>query len=440
MALAPATAGAQGQQGSGSPYSAYGLGGLVGGTQASQAFMGGAGVALHDPYSVIHVNPATYPTLGRPAFETAVVMRGQRYLSGDVSRRGGRTDLLGLTFGVPFGNGRWGVALGLNPVSKVGYEVSDRAALGATGQEVEFRYSGMGGLDRVFVGAGHNILLKRDSIGNGHRLSAGVNFDRLFGTIDEVRKAYYPPTSGYVNTMVLSSLTVGGSVFGVGVQYQGDLIERTRRTDEGLRYIVGASMELPADLGARRTGSVSSFVVGGAGVEFPVDTISWTEGGRGTMGLPPLYVFGISVLNDRWTVTLEHRRRDWRQLRVDVGGFDPHSDLGNNASYILGGSYRPAGETRGTFWTSTLYRAGFRYTNDYLVVAGRQLQEIGMSFGMSLPLMGSTTRSRLNLGAEVGRKGSREEGLIEQRFTHLFIGITITPDLREQWFKKRRIE
>jgi hypothetical protein len=77
---------------------------------------------------------------------------------------------------------------------------------------------------------------------------------------------------------------------------------------------------------------------------------------------------------------------------------------------------------------------------DYLVVKNTQLDEIGMSFGMSLPVMGSSTRSRLNIGAELGERGSLENGLLRERFADVYIGISITPDLREQWFKKRRIE
>ena len=81
-----------------------------------------------------------------------------------------------------------------------------------------------------------------------------------------------------------------------------------------------------------------------------------------------------------------------------------------------------------------------RYYNDYLVVNDTQLQEIGMSFGVSLPLMGSTTRSRLNLGTELGERGTTANGLIQEHYATVFLGVTITPDLREQWFKKRRIE
>jgi hypothetical protein len=438
--LLPTATSGQGQQGSGSPYSAYGLGSLMGSTQASQAMMGGAGVALYDPFSVIQINPASYASLSRPAFETAVVIRAQQFRSGDISQSGQRTDLLGLTFGVPFGNGRWGLALGLNPVSSVRYTISDSRPLGSAGETVDFEYSGSGGLNRAFIGSAHSIPFKRDSLGNGSTLSFGANFNYDFGTVDEVRKAYYPRSTGYVNTLVVNSLSLNGLVAGLGARFQGDIKPKTTRTDKGLRYMIGASMELPTNLGAQRSGSISTFILGGSGVEFPLDTVSGTTGTKGSMGLPPLYVVGFTVFNAQWAATVEHRRRDWSQLRVDVEGLDLHSDLGVNASYIVGGSYRPAGDGRGTFWTSTIYRAGFRFSDDYLVVGERQLQEIGMSFGMSLPLMGSTTRSRLNLGAELGRNGSREEGLIEQRFAHFFIGLTITPDLREQWFKKRRIE
>ncbi len=74
------------------------------------------------------------------------------------------------------------------------------------------------------------------------------------------------------------------------------------------------------------------------------------------------------------------------------------------------------------------------------MVGGKQLDEIGMSFGISLPVMGSSTRSRLNFGAELGDRGTTDNGLIQERYAAVYIGVTITPDIREQWFKKRRIE
>ena len=440
LLLVSGTVQGQGLQGSGSPYSAYGFGNLVGSAQVTQAFMGGAGVAVYDQYGVMPINPASYASLARPVFEIGMALRVQEFVTGKERQVGQRSDLLGFSLAGSFGQGRWGFALGLNPVSKVGYRVSDTQPLGNTGQEVEFQYAGIGGLDRAFIGLGHNIILKRDSLGNGPRWSVGANLNYLFGTIDESRKAFYPQGGGFLNTNSISSLTMRDPMFTIGTQFQGDLRKRTGRTDNGLRYMVGASSELPASLNAKYNKLVNSFVLSGSNIEFPVDTISFVQGAKGSVTLPPSYAVGFSVYNSKWAITVEHRRRNWNTLSVDVEGFSSRSELGANASYILGGSFKPAGDNRGGFWKTTIYRAGFRYTDDYLVVANDQLNEFGMSFGMSLPVMGSSTRSRLNFGAELGKKGTSDNGLIEQRFADFYIGLTLTPDNREAWFRKRRIE
>src|SRR5690349_10382915 len=85
---------AQGQQGSGSPYSAYGFGELAGATQVSQALMGGVGVALADPFSVSRVNPASYCSLMHTSFEAGGVWRNAHYDTEMVSSKGQRSDLL----------------------------------------------------------------------------------------------------------------------------------------------------------------------------------------------------------------------------------------------------------------------------------------------------------------------------------------------------------
>jgi hypothetical protein len=185
---------------------------------------------------------------------------------------------------------------------------------------------------------------------------------------------------------------------------------------------------------------VNSFGVGSSGVEFPIDTSFFADGTKGSLALPVGFGVGFTVFDQHWAVSAEVRQRDWRQLRVRVEGYELPSELAQNISYALGASFRPAKEVGGTFWQRTIYRAGVRYNQDYLVVGGKQLTEVGVSGGMSFPLMGSSTRSRFNIGAEYSDRGSTENGLVRQRSASVFVGITITPDVREQWFKKRRID
>lgn len=430
---------AQGPQGSGSPYSAYGFGELLGCTQVVRASMGGVGIAMFDPFGLDASNPASYAGLNRPVFETGVALRNMQFSSADVSSRGSRADYLGLSFGAPFNKGRSGLALGLAPVTDVGYLISNTSPLPSGDGDVRYEYGGDGGLSKAYLGLAQTIEGKRDSLGNGSRLSLGANINYLFGRVDETRKAIYP-AGGYYNTNAYSSLFVGDVLFTVGTQFQGDLVRRTSLESSGLRYMIGVSAELGTNLSAQRTELVSSFYYGSTGVEIPFDTIQFVEEAKGSIGLPMSIGFGAGVFNTHWNVSLEHRRRDWTQLTREGEGVQQRGTLALQGTTALGASYRPAGDIGGSFWERTIYRMGFRYMQDYLVVNETQLTEFGMSFGLSLPVMGSSTRSRVSFGAELGERGTLEDGLIKERFADVYIGISITPDSREQWFKKRRIE
>ncbi len=465
-ALVPTVALGQGQQGSGSPYSAYGLGDLTGTTQVAQALMGGVGVGLIDPYSVISANPASYVSLRVPVFETGLVGRAIDLRTENARATGGRTDILGLSLGVPVGRGnlqqgtaqpanRWGFAFGLSPVSKVGYQISEQR------NDVRFEYSGDGGLNRAFLGLGLVVWQTNDTIHKGSRLSIGANLNYLFGNIEETRKAYYSSGSNHYNSSVSSRLIVRSPTATTGLQFSGDLItlakaqarlqrKRAERQDEAekvnnrsaepLRYTIGLSAELPASLYAERTELINSFAVGSSGVEFPYDTLSFRESEPGRVDLPLLFGIGFSVYNSRWTLSAEHKRRDWSQFAVRVEEQQFRSELTAHEIYAIGAGFTPAGDRRGTLLQRTTYKAGVRYSRDYRMVLGQQLQEIGMGFGIALPVMAPATRSRVNLGVEFAEKGTTDNGLLKERSVNVFVGVTITPDVREQWFKKRRLE
>ena len=64
-----------------------------------------------------------------------------------------------------------------------------------------------------------------------------------------------------------------------------------------------------------------------------------------------------------------------------------------------------------------------------------------MNFGISLPLISSRSLSRINLGVELGKLGTLEDGLIEEKYFKFLIGFSLAPDSRyDRWFKKRKYE
>lgn len=475
--LAACPAAAQVQQDSGSPYSAHALGDLIGPGQVVQAGMGGLGVTTADPFSVARANPATYPWLAHATFEMGVAARWMRMRIGDDASTGRNLRLQGFSVGVPFGRGKWGLALGLQPYSTTAYRIEDR--LGIAEGEVRHLYMGEGGISRSYLGLGRVLWQRRDSTGRLARLTIGANFEFLFGTLTASRKAYYPLGTGHYNSSIESSLALRAPTATVGILHSADLIgpERARQAmarrkerilakdrrlemdwlnagrdpagrrhlrvpkgrGEALRWRAGLGIDLPTTFAAQHTLLATTFTMAGT-VEATRDTAARIDGAFGSIALPMGVTGGVALHNSRWMVALEAHQRDWGGLRADVEGYAVRTELRRAQALVLGGSYRPAGDQGGPFLRRAIYRAGLRWAEQPLSLRGTGIQEIGMSFGLSLPIAGATTRSRINLSVEHGQRGTTANGLLSERYTALWIGATITPDIREQWFKKRRIE
>jgi hypothetical protein len=472
---------AQDQQGSGSPYSAYGFGTQSSSTQVAQGLMGLSGVALYDPFSVVRVNPATYASLGRPVFETGAGYRFVRFSDERQQASGSRFDLLGFSLGIPFGGKAWGLALGLNPVSQVGYTLKDSRPLDDGQGKAELVYTGTGGLSRAWAGLAHRVWLRSDTARTPMSLDLGVNFEFVFGNVESSRKAYYTAGQGYYDNAVVGNLVVNAPLVNTGMQYtaqvyagakrENDLKARIREAQrrdsahaanwvaagkdptarqvrriprmrdlDAWRVRVGAAVESGYELAARAEEFAYLFLLGGRGLETILDTVRFVQGTRGGIQVPVRLAAGVSVYDARWTFSAEYSHRDWTQLTTDLEGLRLRDQLGMASTLAFGASLKPAGRSSGGFHRTVTYRAGVRHTSDYLVVDGRGLEEIGMAFGISAPLFNRQTRSRFNIGMELGEYGTTENSLVRQRFANVMFGITITPDLREPWMQKRRID
>lgn len=438
--LLPMRSMAQGQQGSGSPYSGYGLGEFVGSTPIAQAMMGGLVAAAVDPVSTVFANPASYPALHRTTFETGLGVRNSQLASATTERIGRRTEIMGLTLGLPFGKGRWGVALGVRPVSRVNYSLTETESIpGSTGVST-FTYTGDGGLNQAILGMGLVVSQQRDSLANGHRLSIGANVGYLFGRIETGRSAVFPSGQGFYASRITSTTLLRDPTADLGLQFQGDLRKRRTKDDEGLFFLAGVAAELPVSIRAERNEVANTFGFSSSGLEVPLDTSYAVSNLTGRVDLPLGLRVGFTAFNEQWTMGAEYGQRDWTTLGVSDARFQPVGQLANSTALRLGASYRPSNEVIGSIWKRTVYRAGLQLTNDYLKVGGTQLQDRSATVGLSIPMMATTTRSRLNIGGAFGERGTVENGLIRERYFTLLLGITITPDVREGWFRKRRID
>ena len=80
------------------------------------------------------------------------------------------------------------------------------------------------------------------------------------------------------------------------------------------------------------------------------------------------------------------------------------------------------------------YRAGFRYEETYLTFDEQQINDFGISFGVGLPIYRSN--STINVAAEIGKKGTKKNGLVLENYARLNFSMS----LYDLWFVKRKFD
>ena len=100
-------------------------------------------------------------------------------------------------------------------------------------------------------------------------------------------------------------------------------------------------------------------------------------------------------------------------------------------SFKAGGYYIPNYNAISSYFKRVVYRAGFRFEETGVQVNGEAINEFGISFGVGLPA--GRQFSNLNIGFEIGRLGTTNQGLVEETFFNTFISLS----LNDKWFEKR---
>ncbi|MBT8264651.1 MAG: hypothetical protein KJN75_04890, partial [Muriicola sp.] len=106
----------------------------------------------------------------------------------------------------------------------------------------------------------------------------------------------------------------------------------------------------------------------------------------------------------------------------------------SDASAIsIGGYFVPDFASFDKYFRRVTYRAGLRYDKTGIIVNDKEIDNLGITFGLGLPLGGSF--SNINLGFELGKRGTTAADLIEEKYFKVNIGLS----LNDRWFLKRKI-
>lgn len=413
------------QQSSVSPYSRLGLGEFQPQNYANALGMGGANLGWSDSLSINMSNPASYTALKLTTFELGVQfgLIEQRQLNPDVTLSNNVSGIRYFAFGVPVKKW-WGSAIGIQPYSFKGYDIATQR----TGPEdilITDEFTGKGGLNKVYWGNGFQVA---------DNLSVGVNASYFFGNLEEVNTIIW--SNGFYSSQIDENARIKGLRLDYAARYTYSFNDKNLGI--GLTFANKTSLNAEVDQYAYVTSSNGT----------SIDSLASIQGYDGTLVLPNEFGIGLSYSRrynsyySIWAINAD--------LHIYEGAsfenYDGTNDLNNGFRAEVGGFIRPAfvpnkedgSQRRPNYFGLIQYRLGGFYENTPFTVGGTQLQDYGITIGFGVPIgprkspVGEEKISTINVGAVLGRRGSLENGLIQENYLNLYLGLT----LNDRWFQK----
>ena len=400
------------QNGTVSPYSFFGYGDLRSVGTIENQMMGGLSMYTDS----IHLNlrnPAAYGKLRLTTYAMAISHQELRLKSFTEEQNSSVTSLQYLTLGFPIGQ-KMGVGLGIMPFSSVGYNIESENSSG--GQTIFNEFSGEGGLDQLFLSLGYQLAP------NLH-LGATVNFN--FGTLENERVQGVEGVQ--LGTLDRRSSRVNGFDFNYGATYSPMLNEK-------LTLFSSVTVNTQANLVSENTQTFGSFsTVTGQEIEV-LDVNLDANGLRNTeIKIPTTTSIGLGIGQDKkWFLGAEY---SFQQLSSFENQFITYENLRyqDASTLAFGGYFIPDFSSFSTYFKRVTYRAGLNYNKTGMIVNNKEINNFGITFGLGLPLGGDF--SNLNLGFELGRRGTTMNDLVEESYFKVNLGLS----LNALWFQKRKI-
>lgn len=398
------------QDNSSSPYSYYGLGEIkFKGTQDSRA-MGGLNI-VGDSLHLNLMNPASYSRLRLTTFGIGGTSNFNRLQTESENEKAQRTTLDYIAVGLPLG--KFGFSFGLTPFSAVGYKNEDVSVI--DGMERTRLFSGDGNINRVFVGGSYSFTKS---------FSFGVDFSYNFGKINSQAVEFITDPSVQLGSRERNTSNIKGIAANIGLLYNTPLNAKTE-------FYSSLTYSPEAELNSDNNRNIATIIYNINGSELVADEQDIPVNDTKLI-IPTKVSFGAGIGNSKkWLIGAEVSFAENSKL---TNRFDDIYDVSfENATKIsVGGFFIPKYDSFSSYLSRVVYRAGFRYENTGLVINNESINDYGMNFGLGLPVGNSS----INLGFEFGKKGTTSNGLIEENYFNLSVGLSLS----DIWFKKRKID
>ena len=412
--------------GSHTPYNLFGIGDISKQGSSLNRGMGGIGIGLRDNRYINYLNPASITKRDTLSFmfDFGIFQRNMYTTDGTRTAPFNTLNISHITFTAPIYR-KSALIFGVAPISNTGYSFSEvETDLDLISEHGNIRYSryGTGSISKLFAGA--SLVLFKN-------LSVGVEGNYYFGSIKHHSNINFEgdgasqESSGVallrsINTGKDNTIkSLGGKI---GLQYEKNFSENVSLT-------LGATFAAKTDLKGDQTRYIHTHSL----VTGRVDTVKH-ETSDITYTMPMEIGLGFSLRKrDKWMVGVDYTRQDWTDSKFDATpGVDFRTAAAN--SFKMGFEYIPNRYDVRYYMKRLSYRGGVYYDQGYMKISGQQINSMGATFGITLPI--SSFYNSIGVSVDVGQRGTFNNNLLKENYVMFNINIS----LHEIWFRKLRYD
>lgn len=414
-----------------SPYSKFGLGDFRSGEMLSSRAMGGLSAIYHDRNNLNPMNPASFAFLGGTSLDVGVhaqnyTIQSNRDNQESKNWSGAMDNInLGLSLVNDFNrelegrksDWRFGVGIGLNPFTKVGYDVTTNQTV--NDQIVNYKFTGSGG----------SYMINWGSAAKYKDFSFGVNLGFLLGKVSESQLNIFTDTTlNYFNNQLTKDYSYRGTSVKIGGIW--DYRFKDKQKDNGLRgdvLTLGAYVQPGFKLKTTLDQRINRiFALTGT-----IDSILYSNEKEYVGRIPMNYSVGVGYsFKGLYRLGVNYEGANWSSFTT---GFD-NTRMEQSSRISIGYEKMPNIKAYDSYWKKMAFRTGFFYGKDPRFVNGTQIRYYGITIGGGFPVvLPRQDLAFLNLGLELGKTGIPTD--LDQSYIKLSLSFSLTD---KSWFYKQK--
>jgi len=437
-----------GQETETSPWSRFGLGLAIPTLSSPQLMMGGVSAPILDGYVINPDQPAAAAGSVTTLLQTSLHGTNTNMTEGDSTATFNSGSLGSISLVVKKPGGKTAYMMGITPYTAKGYNVSKSLNDSLTGNIVE-TYSGAGGTAKSYLGISHVLKGKQwipagklDSVLVASRaLFLGAQVSMLFGEVTSTGRLDFEDVTSF-DTRTRTSMrhrSLGGLFGAQAYQLLWAKYDEKRNFKGSATLYIGATYSPETLLYTDYEKSVENVQLLSS-IETVIDTASYSNELDAEGRIPAKFSAGGALVYEhangsRFLISGEYMQEDWGSISdslFEINILEGDATWAKASRTSLGITIVPGSG-------GASYKAGFALDAYPIAYNGSQLSGWRASAGMTIPLEGSRSTSRLHFGVELGQRGLESdngtvlEGTLEESLLKIQIGVTLAPFFKNLW-------